>query len=113
MANILSIPDKTTGHKGRGRYTRAKANARKDKRRDEAEARQAKYDALSVAQKIAQAEGKKELLRLSKMTDKATKDNTIMAAVAEEVPASTTLKPRHTPKSKVVAADKTKRPSKS
>lgn len=37
---------------GRANYTHAKADARKNRRRDEAEARQFKYDNLSTAEKL-------------------------------------------------------------
>jgi hypothetical protein len=42
-----------TVRKGRENYSQAKAHARKNKRRDEADIRQAKYDALSTKEKLA------------------------------------------------------------
>ena len=57
------MPKKVNG------YTHRKADARKAERRDEAETRQAKYDALSAAEKIALATNrggsKRELARLT------------------------------------------------
>jgi len=40
--------------KGRDHYSHAKADARKDRRRDEAEDRQFKYDSLPTAEKLKQ-----------------------------------------------------------
>ena len=40
-------------HKGREHYSHAKADARKDRRREQAEDRQIKYDTLSLAEKLA------------------------------------------------------------
>ena len=45
-------------------YSHVKADARKDKRRQEAEARQRVYDGLSLEQKLAGAIGKKEQAKL-------------------------------------------------
>lgn len=39
--------------KGRDNYSQVKANARRNKRRDQAEARQFKYDSLSTKEKLA------------------------------------------------------------
>ena len=121
MANISSIPDKTGGHKGREQYTHAKADARKDLRREEAEDRQAAYDALSITAKIARAksrrgESKRELLRLSKKTDKAEWDKAqAVTAKVASVPVAPVVpeKSKRTPKSKVIAEAKAQRPSKS
>jgi hypothetical protein len=51
---IASTTSTGTVRKGRERYSHAKADARKDLRRDQAEDRQAKYDALSTTDKLAQ-----------------------------------------------------------
>lgn len=48
-----------------GGYSHAKADARRDKRRQEAEARQRTYDALPLATKLAQM-GKKHKARYEK-----------------------------------------------
>jgi hypothetical protein len=45
-------------------YSHAKADKRNDKRRQEAAARQAEYDKLSLEQKLANAIGKKEKARI-------------------------------------------------
>lgn len=55
---------------GRSDYSNLKAKARKDRRRQEAAARQRDYDKLTVPQKIARAksrpgESKKELAKLN------------------------------------------------
>jgi hypothetical protein len=61
---------KTTapGRKGREHYSHAKADARRDKRRQEAEARQRVYDKLSLKQKLelvkSRGGSKRELARL-------------------------------------------------
>ncbi len=59
---------KTEGRKGREKYSHAKADARKDKRRQEAEARQRVYDGLSLKDKVAlvtkRGGSKRELARL-------------------------------------------------
>ena len=56
------------GRKGREKYSHAKADARRDKRRQEAEARQRHYDGLSLKDKIAlvtkRGGSKRELARL-------------------------------------------------
>ncbi len=72
MANNEQI----TGRKGRTSYTFVKQGARRDKRRQDAEARQREYDALSVKDRInrvtARGGSVKELARLTKLA-KATK----------------------------------------
>ena len=57
--------------KGREHYSHAKADARKDKRRDAAEDRQIEHDSLTTDEKLAKAksrrgESKREVARLSK-----------------------------------------------
>jgi hypothetical protein len=57
--------------KGREHYSHAKADARKNKRRDEAEDRQIEHDVLDTDDKIAKAksrrgESKREIARLTK-----------------------------------------------
>ena len=47
-------------------YSFVKQQARRDKRRQEAEARQREYDKLSLEQKLANAIGKKERAKLEK-----------------------------------------------
>lgn len=66
---------KTTETKKRGKtngYSSAKLHAKRDQKRLEAEQRQAKYDKLSVNQKIVQAVkrrglSKREVTRLNKL----------------------------------------------
>jgi hypothetical protein len=58
-----------TSKKGRESYSHAKADARKAKRREEAEIRQSDHDSLTVSEKIAKAKKRggsvRELLRLT------------------------------------------------
>ena len=64
--NVSSSGTKIS-HKGREHYSHAKADARKNRRRDEADDRQSKYDALSIKEKIAScipSGSKKQLARL-------------------------------------------------
>jgi len=61
--------------KGREHYSHDKADARKDKRSFEADARQLKYNDLSVKERIARAksrrgESKRETARLEKLLAK-------------------------------------------
>lgn len=62
---------KTEGRKGREHYSHAKADARRDKRRQEAEARQRHYKGLPLKDKLALVKGrggsKRELARLEKL----------------------------------------------
>lgn len=62
---------KTEGRKGRESYSHAKADARRDKRRQAAEARQRTYSKLTLKEKLAlvKARGgsKRELARLEKI----------------------------------------------
>lgn len=51
-------------------YSHAKADKKQDKRRQEAYARQLKYDDLSLEQKLAGAIGKKERAKLGKKISK-------------------------------------------
>ena len=62
-------------------YTHAKADARKDKRRQEAEARQRVYDALPIATKLA-GMGKKHKARYEKQLAEKAKQPAPVAAVA-------------------------------
>lgn len=108
-----------TARKGREFYSHAKADARKDKRREEADIRQAKYDALSLKEKIASCipgGSKRQLAKLEAKLAKQSKtpEPLIVGAVAI-APALVggETKPKRTPKSKVVRAAKTEKPSKS
>lgn len=125
MANISSVPSKESiGHKGREQYSHVKADAHRDKRREQADVRQSKYEALSIPAKIARAksrrgDSKKELARLLKIL-KNTSPADLMPKTTIPPPREPEVKevlystkPRHTPKSKVIAAAKTQRPSKS
>ena len=51
-------------------YSHDKADARVDKRRKEADIRQATYDTLTLEQKLANAIGKKERAKLEKQIAK-------------------------------------------
>ena len=75
--------------KGREHYSHAKADARKDKRRDEAEDRQFKHDGLTTDQKIAKAksrrgESKREIARLTKGLEWEKAQKVTAAAKAKE-----------------------------
>ena len=65
-----------TSGKNRKSYSFVKQQARRDKRRQEAEARDREYQALSVKARIARAENrpgesKREIVRLGKLTKKS------------------------------------------
>ena len=65
-----------TTRKGRESYSSTKLWARRNKRRDEADVRQAKYDVLTLDEKIASAKlggGKRELARLVALKAAGTK----------------------------------------
>jgi len=67
-----SLDGISTVKKGREHYSHAKLDARNDKRRQEAAARQRHYESLTIAQRIALAksrpgENKRELARLAKL----------------------------------------------
>ena len=100
-------------------YTHAKADARKFKRQHEADARQAKYDALPLAEKIRLVQNrggsKRELARLMNPPTKkaATPPPIPVPNVVASVTAEKTPKKTRTPKSKVNRAAKTAKPSKS
>ncbi len=66
--------EQVTGRKGRTSYSFVKQQARRDKRRQAAEARQREYDKLTLKQKIERAQerggSKRELARLQKSVKK-------------------------------------------
>jgi hypothetical protein len=99
-----------------GGYTQIKAHTKQLRKRREAEARQAKYDTLTHAEKIAlvtnRGGSKRELARL---TNPKTKSPVAVPVIVtpSTPPVIVEVKRRHTPKSKVVAEAKTKRPAKS
>jgi len=102
--------------RGRERYSHAKADARKQKRRDDAEDRQAKYDALTLTEKVQSCVpggSKKQLAKLEKKL--ANEPHTFSKKVGE--PSANfrlTGEPKgKTPKSKIVQLAKANRPSKS
>ena len=79
----VSADGSTTGgeSKKRGSYSHAKANARRNKRRQEAEARQREYDSLPISKRIKLAksrpgDSKKEIARLKKQQAEADNPNT-------------------------------------
>ena len=95
-------------------YTHAKADAKQNKKRHEADIRQERYDLLTIAQKIARAEArsgssKRELERLLNPKKKPAQAPTPVAVVEVKKEA----KPRRQSKSEVVKMAKAKRPSKS
>ena len=96
-----------------GGYTQIKAHAKKLRKQREADIRQAKYDSLSHADKIAlvtnRGGSKRELARL---TNPKTKSQTVVS-VTPSTPVVIEVRKKRTPKSKIVAEAKTKRPAKS
>lgn len=75
--------------KGRANYSHAKADARKHKRRDEAEDRQIEHDSLTTSEKLAKAksrrgESKREIARLSKGLEWEKAQKVTAAAKAKE-----------------------------
>jgi hypothetical protein len=98
QGSVTSADGTKAARKGREFYSHAKADARKDKRRDEADARQAKYDAMTTQAKIASCEYPKVQV--------APSPTPLVDAYKAE-------KAKRTPKSKVVRAAKTQKPSKS
>ena len=99
-------------------YTHVKADQRKAKRQDEADKRQAKYDSLTIAEKIAQAVSrggsKKELAKLMNPKPKKVEATPAPVQSVEVVePSVSGNKYRKGKKSKVNKANKENRPSKS
>jgi len=106
QASSTSADGTKTTRKGREFYSHAKADARKDKRRDEAEARQAKYDSFTLKEKIASCVPGGSKRQMAKLQAKLAKE-----PVAVKVPASSPTplvdaykaeKAKRTPKAKVV-----------
>lgn len=103
-------------NKKRKNYSHAKADARKERRRQDAFARQDAHDILSIQERIAKAmsrpgESKRELTRLRSLLGNTP---TVKVSVAEPVQvAPVETKPKRTPKSKVVRQNKAQRPAKS
>lgn len=57
-------------------YSQAKSNAKRNQKRKEAEARQAKYDSLTIAEKLAtliEGGSKKQRAKLEKLKEKSEK----------------------------------------
>jgi len=96
-----------------GGYTQIKAHAKQLQKQREADIRQSKYDALSHAEKIAlvtnRGGSKRELARL---TNPKIKHGTVVPIIVTSPTPVVEVKKR-TPKSKVVAEAKMKRPAKS
>lgn len=96
-----------------GGYTQMKAHAKQLRKQREADIRQAKYDALSHADKIAlvtnRGGSKRELARLTNPKTKSP----ITVTVVPSTPVVVEVRKKRTPKSRVVAEAKTKRPAKS
>jgi hypothetical protein len=94
-------------------YSHKKADARKARKRAEAEARQAKYNVLSRPEKIAlvtnRGGSQRELSRLTQPKAKVPVSQPSTTVAAEEkMPVG-----KRTPKSEVIRQAKAKRPSKS
>lgn len=82
-----------SGRKGREKYSHAKADARRDKRRQEAEARQRHYDGLTLKDKLALVKSrggsKRELARLEKIqAEKTAKKATAVKGPTQTVSTS-------------------------
>lgn len=88
QASSTSADGTKTTRKGREFYSHAKADARKDKRREEADARQARYDALSIKEKIASCVPNGSKRQLAKLTAKLAKEPVAMKVPSVEVPAT-------------------------
>jgi len=107
---------------GREHYSHAKADARQDKRREEAEERHFKYAGLSISGRIAVArsrpkrgESKREITRLEKLLT-AKPAEVVVTVTTPTIPVedgAVEVKVKHTSKSKVVRAAKSKNPSRS
>ena len=95
------MPNKENG------YSFVKQQARRNKKRQEAEARQREYDKMSLEQKLVQAVGKKEKAKLQKKLGKR-QEKPVATPPVEVKPA----KKARTPKSQVVEAAKLANPSK-
>lgn len=113
----MDTPKEKTTRKARQSYTHAKADARRDKRRQEAEARQRVYDGLSIKDRLALAKSrpgssKREVARLEGLLAKKPEPKAEVVATVQ-VAATEEAKPKRTPKSKVTRAAKSERPSKS
>jgi hypothetical protein len=99
-------------------YTQVKAHARQQAKQRDADARQAIYDDLTLAQKIAlvtsRGGSKRELARLTKVKEKPV-PVVVQPARVPDIKPLTELepKPKRTPKSKVTKTAKMERPSKS
>ena len=92
QSETVSSSGEKVVRKGREHYSHAKADARKNKRRDEAEDRQANYDALTT----------KEKLKGLGATGSNRQRKRLEALLAKESPAV----PKQTPKQKNVKAVK-------
>jgi len=96
-------------------YTHSKADARKARKRAEAEARQTKYDKLSRVDKIALATNRggsqRELDRLTR--PKESQSVSTPAPQVEVVAVTEAKKSTRTSKSKIVRQAKSERPSRS
>ena len=106
---------KSLCHTKKGVTPKSRLHAKKLRKQREADIRQAKYDSLSHADKIAlvtnRGGSKRELARL---TNPKAKSQTVVTTVTPSTPVVVTeFKKKRTPKSKVVAEAKTKRPAKS
>ena len=112
QATSTSADGTKTAHKGREFYSHAKADARKDKRREEAEARQSRYDGLTLKEKLASCipgGSKRQRDRLEKH---------LPAPVKSPEPSATPLvdaykaEKKKYGKKKIIALAKAQRPSK-
>jgi hypothetical protein len=96
-------------------YSHRKADAKKVRKRQEAEERQAKYDALSLSDKIAlvtnRGGSQKELARLTQPKAKPISRPSLSVEVAAPIEEKTPAK--RTRKSEIIRQAKLKRPSKS
>lgn len=85
----------TKGKVGRESYSSVHLHAKRKFKRQEAEARQAKYDALTTEQKLKQAIGQKEI---AKLKSRLTAEKAVKALVSPSKPAKTPTKKSVSPK---------------
>lgn len=99
-------------------YHSEKLHAKRDKKRQEAQARQRHYESLTIKQRISLAksspgDSKKELIKLQKQLARETASPKVEAIKVSTPPAVVAVTEKKTRKSDIVKAAKAMRPSKS
>ena len=123
QASTVSADGTKSERTGREHYSHIKADQRRDKRRNEAIERQVIYEELTIADRLNLAKSrpgrnKRELARLEKLlieqSAKQGQARVIVTAPSDpKAQFPLAVKPKRTPKSKVVKAAKQQNPSKS